>query len=360
MLSVVSLFAGAGGLDLGLESTRAFRSVACIDSDEDCINTLKTNKLRGLTSHAHDFLRDATIVKRDLTKAAIALRGVTREPVDVVVGGPPCQAFSVLGKRRGTEDSRGGLVFSFMDAVAYLRPRAFVFENVPGFMSIDQGRTFAGVLQRAEVMGYECWWGKLCAADYGDPTIRTRFFLIGVIDPQVPLQAPPATHGLRNDTLSSEQDAQSSVEGGSPQQVLPYQTVSGALAGLENPGPDRPTLNAHVAINHRRSTVERFSRLRPGERDVARRRNRLRLDSPALTLFAGGIKGKKQARTHIHPVFPRELTPRECARLHSFPDYWEFQGAYDIALTQVANSVPLNLGAAMGRLVAAACSREHR
>jgi DNA (cytosine-5)-methyltransferase 1 len=355
MLSVLSLFAGAGGFDIGFERTGLFHSVACIDSDKDCIATLNINRAHGRTSERHGFLQHSTIICGDLARPGAVLSRVSRKPVDVIVGGPPCQAFSVLGKRRGTEDERGGLVASYMDVVERVRPRAFVMENVPGFTSIDSGRTFDQVLKRSIALGYECWSGKLCAADYGDPTIRRRFFLIGVIDPQMRLHAPQATHGAHAGKCREDLFLDRTEGEGGALPLYPYVTVSEALCGLGNPRPIGETINAHVAVGHRASTIERFKLLQPGERDVARRRNRLKLDSPALTLFSGGIRGRKQARTHIHPVFPRELTPRECARLHSFPDYWEFHGPTDSVLTQISNSVPINLGSAVARMVAAAC-----
>lgn len=355
MLRVVSLFSGAGGLDIGFERTGYFQSLACFDSDKDCVETLTTNRHLGRSSNRHTFLREAIVATADLGQPRLALKSLCSKPVDVVIGGPPCQAFSVLGKRRGTDDARGSLVFSYLSAVELLGSRAFVLENVPGFASIEQGGTFSAVLERARALGYECWFGKLCAADYGDPTIRTRFFLVGVRDPTFPLCVPPVTHhaGRSDPDPSNIPDLLAEYQIASA--LKPYRTVSDALLGIDDPELNVQNLNAHIAVRHQVSTIERFRLLQPGERDVARRRNRLRLDAPALTLFSGGIKGKKQARTHIHPIFPRELTPRECARLHSFPDYWEFSGATDSVLTQVSNSVPIELGSAVGRMVARAC-----
>ena len=355
MLRVVSLFSGAGGLDIGFERTGYFRTLACFDSDKDCVETLSTNSRLGRSTKKHTFLREAMIATADLGRPAASVEALCREPVDVVIGGPPCQAFSVLGKRRGTNDARGSLVFSYLTTVEQLQSRAFVLENVPGFASIDQGGTFSAVLERARALGYECWFGKLCAADYGDPTIRTRFFLVGVRDPKGPLRAPAVTHGTANTNVDSTSIPDLLTEHRIVSPLAPHRTVSDALIGLDDPEVNGRNLNAHIAVRHQASTVERFRMLQPGERDVARRRNRLRLDAPALTLFSGGIKGKKQARTHIHPIFPRELTPRECARLHSFPDYWEFSGATDSVLTQVSNSVPIELGSAVARMVAQAC-----
>jgi len=351
MLRVLSLFSGAGGLDIGFERTGFFHTVACIDAEQDCAATLVRNKAIGASTGRHKLLQGAQIICADLSNPQPLLREICLPAVDVIIGGPPCQAFSVLGKRRGTLDTRGSMVYSYLDAVEYVRPRAFVFENVPGFASIEEGKALADVCGRAIDLGYRCWSGRLCAAEYGDPTVRTRFFLIGSLDASVLLGPPPPTH-----SASSTRVLDLLVNRETGATLKPFVTVSEALIGLTTPGDQATNLNAHVAVRHLPRTVERFERLLPGERDVARRRNRLKPDAPALTLFAGGIKGKKQARTHIHPLFPRELTPRECARLHSFPDYWEFFGESDSVLTQVANSVPIELASAVGRLVARTCS----
>ena len=105
----------------------------------------------------------------------------------------------------------------------------------------------------------------------------------------------------------------------------------------------------HLFVNHKPETIERFSRLQHGERDEIRRRNRLDPARPSYTIFVGGELGKLQARTHIHPYEDRELTPRECAVIHGFPDSWEFEGNLDFALLQVANSVPVPLGNQMAK-----------
>ena len=351
MLRVLSLFSGAGGLDIGFERTGFFHTIACVDVEKDCIATLTQNKEIGASTEKHKFLQGAQIVCADLSNPKSLFRKMRLPDVDVIIGGPPCQAFSVLGKRRGTRDTRGSMVYSYLDAIETIRPRAFVFENVPGFASIEGGRALADACARADDLGYKCWSGRLCAAVYGDPTIRTRFFLLGFLGVSAPLCPPPPTHsanGAGNWGRLGSRETDASLK--------PFVTVSEALFGLSAPSELPTRLNAHVAVRHLPRTVERFELLQPGERDVARRRNRLRADAPALTLFAGGIKGKKQARTHIHPFLPRELTPRECARLHSFPDYWEFCGESDSILTQVANSVPIELASAVGRLVARTCS----
>lgn len=334
----VSLFSGAGGFDLGFERAGSFRTMVCVDADPDCIATLRANQKQVSRQAQHT----ADIHFADLTSPSTALRDYARERIDVVYGGPPCQSFSVCGKRRGVNDKRGELVWSFLASVKMLKPRAFVLENVPGLATIDSGAVLRQILANAEMLGYRCWHGKLCAADFGDATVRVRYFIIATDSSAHPPVPPTPTHEAR---LLPRRG------GSSPKAnrlLSPHVTVAEALAGL--PPPDG-SLNAHTAVKHQAPVTARFAMLSPGERDEARRRNRLRADAPSLTLFVGGTKGKKQARTHIHPTEPRELTPRECARIHGFPDSWQFAGAHDSVLTQVANSVPVQLATAIARTV---------
>ena len=356
MLNVLSLFSGAGGFDLGFEYTGLFRTLACLDSDEDCIHTLQTNKNYGLANGTHRYLERAVVSKADLADPTTVLGLIDPTTVDVIIGGPPCQSFSVMGKRKGLEDMRGGLVFSFMTVVESIRPRAFVFENVPGFMTMNDGQVLSSVLEWTNRLGYKCWFGKLRASEYGDATVRVRFFLVAVMNPSILLVEPEITHGNFGNDVKVRS---SSVPHHHISNLKSFVSVADALFGLDDPLSTVSPLNGHVAVAHRPEVIDRFNALRPGERDEARRRNRLRNDSPALTLFSGGVKGKKQARSHIHPTSPRELTPRECARIHGFPDYWFFCGGTDSILTQVSNSVPVHLGSAVGRMVAAACGELH-
>jgi len=327
------------------------RSIACVENDEDCLATLNRNKAIGIKSGVHKWLNSAEIIDYDLRYAGRLAKQFKDLEVDIVMGGPPCQSYSVLGKRRGLNDVRGGLVFSFFEFVSELRPRAFVMENVPGFRSMDKGSVFRQVFNEMTRLGYQCWEGKLCAADFGDATIRSRFFLIGTLKPALPPKAPSPTHQSNESFHSNCPMFSLADERAEKEKLKPYVTVGDALSGLGPPNDGSGPVNSHVAVAHRPETIARFATLSPGERDKARRRNRLDPKSPSLTLFAGGVKGKKQARTHIHPEHPREITPRECARLHRFPDDWVFVGPSDSVLVQVANSVPVYLAKAVGEVV---------
>jgi len=336
MFRVLSLFSGAGGLDLGLEETGLFETEVCADHFDDALATLRKNAGHPL-SHGGRALEHAALCDVDLSEdplaRIVASAGQDRN-CDFVVGGPPCQSFSVIGKRRGLTDPRGNLVLSYLSVVEGVRPRGFIFENVPGFATIHAGDTYQRLLTEFRKLGYGIWSGVVCAADYGTATVRERLFIIGVLGAEDRLPGPSATHG------PSDQ-----LENAFPgmEDRLPWVTSADVLNDVPHNAPN------HTLVAHTAAVIERFEKLAPGERDEARRRNRLDPSKPAYTLFAGGVLGKKQARTHIHPFQPRELSPRECARIHGFPDTWEFYGEHDSVLLQIANSVPVPLAAAMGR-----------
>jgi len=336
MFRVLSLFSGAGGLDLGLEETGQFETAVCADHFDDALATLRKNAGHPL-SHGGRALQQAALCDVDLSADPLdrIRSSVGRDhEYDFVVGGPPCQSFSVIGKRGGLTDPRGNLVLSYLSVIEGVRPRGFIFENVPGFATIHDGETFQRLLAEFKKLGYGIWSGVVCAADFGTATVRERLFIVGVRGGPERLPGPTATH-------APIEELENVLPGMDSR--LPWVTSADVLDGVPSSAPNQ-TLIAHTA-----AVIERFEKLAPGERDDARRRNRLDPSKPAYTLFAGGILGKKQARTHIHPFEPRELTPRECARIHGFPDTWEFYGEHDSVMLQIANSVPVPMAAAIGK-----------
>lgn len=336
---VLSLFSGAGGLDLGLEETSRFSAVACVDHFDDALATLRKNVGQSLTFGGRALER-ATLCDVDLGEQPlerIRASGGPIEQFDFVAGGPPCQSFSIMGKRRGLTDPRGNLVLSYLSVIEGVRPRGFIFENVPGFASIDKGDTYRRLLGEFRDLGYGLWSGVVCAADFGAATVRERLFIVGVRGAPSGLPGPQATHapvGHLEDTLPGVDSR------------VPWVTSAEVLKEIP-----ANALN-HTLVAHTERVVKRFEKLGPGECDPPRRRNRLDPSKPAYTLFTGGVLGKKQARAHIHPFEPRELSPRECARIHGFPDTWEFYGEHDSVMLQVANSVPVALASAIGNHVA--------
>jgi DNA (cytosine-5)-methyltransferase 1 len=329
--SAISLFSGAGGLDLGFHNTGRVKSLACYEHDEIFSETLHLNLHRlevdGQRPNIH---------RQDLSSAEVILE-IERKygGADIVFGGPPCQSFSIMGRtlsgeKLGTRDPRGQLVYSFLDVIKSVKPLCFLFENVPNIVNIDNGAVVENLSKAFSLMGYGLWSGVLCAADFGARTFRKRFLMIGIRGvADIP---PPTTTHMKDSQL--EMFVAKKLPWNSSESI--FETVQ------EYEISGRPLAN-HEKVNHTEATKERFGRLKFGETDNVRKRNRIDPSRPAHSVYVGGKVGKLQARTHIHPYEPRELTARECALIQGFPIDWLLAGRADAAVQQAANAVPVEL-----------------
>jgi DNA (cytosine-5)-methyltransferase 1 len=261
----------------------------------------------------------------DFRPQLIAHRGLR-----ALVGGPPCESFSSLGKQNGRNDERGKQVFVFADWAAKLPFDLFILENVPGLLSIEQGRVFSDLLENFRTSGFAVSHRVLCAADYGAATIRKRLFIVGVR--KLPTFIfPAATH--------SEHKAHNFSSN-----LHPWVSSREALDGLPPATKEGLVPQWHRLIIHTPEVAARFKALPPGAVDRVRKRNRLHPDRPAPGLYAGNMRG---VRSHIHPFEPRELTNREAARLQGFPDDYVFNGNRIAVGKQIANAVPIKLARAL-------------
>ena len=334
-LSHVSLFSGAAGFDIGLEAS-GFETILCIDNDAPSCETLKLNQQIGWSTGIHRFLRKATIVQRDVHNLRESdFRGLMQtQDIDLVSGGPPCQPFSISGRRKGVKDTRGGLIWEFSRLVGELRPKAFVMENVPGILTIDKGLAFEQLLNQLENAGGESYRVKhflLDAVNFGVPQYRKRVILIGNRI-GADITDIPMTHGENGQTLDQRK-------------LRPIVTVAQALKGLPVAGEHSPAPN-HVGRIHSQGIVRRYASLPAGARDNATQINKLDLQKPSFTIVVGSDTGG--GKGHIHPIEPRELTPRESARLQTFPDWWIFCGNRREVIRQVGNAVPPLFAASIG------------
>lgn len=323
--SVVSLFSGCGGLDLGFEAA-GFQSSALVEIAPYATQTLRKHfvkaKVIGPPNHCGDIRR---LSPDDLPRRA-----------DVLVGGPPCQSFSIAAaqrflkgdakfKRIGFDDrKRGNLIHSYLTILEALRPKAFVIENVPGLMDLDDGEELSNILKTVRDLGYSVAEPTvLQAANFGVPQYRQRLIIVGARGKAKPI-LPIETHSF------------TPMLGG-----LRHVTVAEALARFP-----RYPLN-HIQRNHQESSVARYKKLRIGEREKLGRVDRLDPERPSKTVIAGGSNGG--GRSHLHPFLARTLTVRECARLQTFPDDYEFLGNISRQFTQVGNAVPPLLGEHIAR-----------
>lgn len=330
---LISLFSGGGGLDLGLEAA-GFETIFATDIDYHSCLTLQAGKAKA-AELGLPFLQSAKIMQSDileLTPAEIMkVAGVRSGEVDLLAGGPPCQAFSIFGRRQGENDPRGKLYREYLRILAEVRPKAFIFENVFGLLTIHGGDTFRELCTQLESPGddvkYTLSVFRLNAADYGVPQFRDRVFIIGSRD------------GKKIDGIQSI-CARTSDSGNG----LNYRTVAD---GLRNIPPLGEKLSNHTSRNHSERIIERYRSLKFGERDPKTRINKLNPERPSYTIIVGSDKGG--GKGHVHPHEPREVSPRESARMQTFPDWWAFSGTSRHPIRQVGNAVPPILAAMIGR-----------
>jgi DNA (cytosine-5)-methyltransferase 1 len=316
-LMALSLFSGGGGLDLGF-SAAGFRVGCSTDIDPYSCRTLVLNKnKKKFYAHAHSI---AANIKEISAKNLLDKADISRKNVDIVLGGPPCQSFSVFGKRKGLEDPRGNLVWEYLKIIQEVQPKAFIFENVAGIKTIHGGDLFKEILEELTLNGtYTVSAHSYQVAEFGIPQFRDRVFIIGARSGAVvPTMVP--THG-----------------GGSLLATKKYRTAKEALRYLPAPG-GKSSVPNHKGRKHSQRIVERYDSLQFGERDPKTRINRLNPASPSFTIIVGSDKGG--GKGHVHPTLPREVTPRESARMQTFPDWWEFYGNGRHVIRQVGNAVP--------------------
>ena len=343
-ITVVDLFCGAGGFGVGLRAA-GLETIHAVDSLPAAVDSYRLN-----------FVSPACLQSLCWDSELPA--------ADVIVGGPPCQGFSSAGQRR-PEDARNSLVAVFAHLVARHRPSAFVFENVEGFLTGDDGRYLLEFLETLIGAGYCLHLRKVNAAHYGVPQHRKRVVAIGGLgwDPGF----PAFTHGAVGVPGAAR------VGRGLP----PCPTVREALHGLPAAEP-RPSLKCQPSDHSYRkpsdADLARYRALAPGQtmkdlpeelwhrtfRHRAFRRvmdgtpserrggapaglRRLRGDQPSKAITSGATT------EFVHPDEPRLLTLRECARLQTFPDNFRFAGTLAEKALLIGNALPPLLGEVLGR-----------
>lgn len=336
-LYAISLFSGAGGFDLGME-VAGFTTRLCTDIDFHSCQTLELNKERLKDNPEHPFLANAVIKQKNIkeypTSEILADAGLKKEEVSLVYGGPPCQSFSVFGQRKGMDDPRGTLLWDYLRVIRDIQPQCFIFENVAGLLSIDDGKIFLQFLEELSKDSdgnalYTTSYYLMDTASFGVPQYRARVIIYGYKgEKQIP--APVKTHALNADDLAKG--------------LLPAVTVGDTILSL--PAPPSDTIPNHVGRVHGQAVIERYKALEFGQRDSKTRINKLNPDKPSFTIVVGSDKGG--GKGHVHPYSPREVTPRESARLQTFPDFWEFSGTSRHPIRQVGNAVPPVFAAVVG------------
>jgi DNA (cytosine-5)-methyltransferase 1 len=353
----IDLFAGAGGMSLGFEQA-GFDIVAAVEIDPIHCAT-----------HEYNFPDTTTICASviDLTGAEIRRRAkLGTKDIDVVVGGAPCQGFSLMGKR-AFEDPRNQLVFHYVRIVQELNPKYCVFENVRGLTLGKHAQFLEELIVALGVAGYDVLtpYQVLNAADYGVPQDRRRLFLVGtrkgLKSPDYPV---PSSHRISVEDAIGDLPNADSFEQLNLSDVVPAKWETTSAYGRKLRGFDRDPndysyrrnfdpnlLTCSVRTQHTKSSQARFATTPQGKTDPISRFRRLEPSGLCNTLRAGtdSARGAHTSPRPIHPLFSRVITVREAARLHSYPDWFRLHATKWHGCRQIGNSVPPLLARALAR-----------
>lgn len=325
----IDLFTGAGGLYRGFADA-GLKHLLSVEMWNPAIETLKNNYPQ-IELYEGDI---RTLSGEELKKI------LKKEKCDIVVGGPPCQGFSTIGKRLA-KDPRNELVFEFIRVVNELKPKLFIMENVKGLLSANNGIMRGLIIQEFEQIGYKTISQVLCADDYGVPQHRQRVFFFGI-----------------RDDLSTDHEIRF------PEPKRKKVNVGEAimdLLGKENQIPN------HIPMKHNSTVTKRIHCIPEGggipkeglpddvaygsRSDYANNKlknfshvyKRLDRNKPATTMVPG------HNAFPLHPVADRSLTVREAARIQTFPDDVVFYGSRQEQCIQVGNAVPVKLANALAK-----------
>ncbi|AGM24640.1 DNA cytosine methyltransferase [Spiroplasma chrysopicola] len=318
--TVLELFAGAGGLALGLEKA-GFNTLGLIEVDKWAVETLKNN--RPEWNIIHDDI--INIVNQ-------GIKNFVNTNVDVVSGGFPCQSFSYAGKRLGLEDTRGTMFYYYAEIVKELQPKIFLVENVKGLVNHDFGKTFKTILNVFEDLNYKLYWKVLNAWDYNVAQKRERLVLIGIrkdfSNKEFLFPNPIAPKLVLKDVLKKVPNSVGAE----------YPKRKKEILSLVPPGGCWRDLPDDLAQEY----MGKSYFLGGGRTGMARR---ISWNEPSLTLTCS--PAQKQTE-RCHPDETRPFTTREYARIQSFPDNWIFAGSINNIYKQIGNAVPVELAKNIG------------
>ena len=318
-LKAIELFAGAGGLALGVEKA-GFNTIGLIEIDKNACNTLKLNRPNWNVINENI----ANISSKNLEDFFSIKKG----ELDLLSGGAPCQAFSYAGKRLGLEDTRGTLFYHYALFLKQLQPKMFLFENVKGLLSHDKGKTHETIINVFKEEGYTIYEKVLNAWDYGVAQKRERFIIVGIRTDLInklnflfptPHKYKPVLRDILLDCPESK--------------GIAYSEYKKKIFEIVPPGGYWKDIPKEIAKEYMKSCWD----MEGGRTGILRR---LSLDEPSLTVLTS--PSQKQT-DRCHPTEARPFTIRENARCQSFPDEWEFSGSVTDQYRQVGNAVPVNL-----------------
>ncbi len=325
----IELFAGAGGLALGLEQA-GFEHIGLVEFDKSAANTLMFNRPNWKV-----LCEDIALVsERDLELEFNIKKG----ELDLLSGGAPCQSFSYAGKRLGLQDVRGTMFYHYATFLQKLQPKMFLFENVKGLLTHDNGNTFKTILDIFEEQGYKAVYKVLNAWDYGVPQKRERLITIGIRKDL--FEKCSFTFPQKHDYKPTMRDVKLDVNP-SKEECDRYSAYKESVFALVPPGGYWRDIDPEIAKVYMKTCWF----MGGGRTGILRR---IGLDEPSLTVLTN--PGMKQT-DRCHPLEVRPFSYRENARIQTFPDDWGFWGKLSDKYKQVGNAVPVNLAKEIGLAV---------
>lgn len=335
--TILDLFSGAGGFSYGMEKNKHFKTAIALDFNEKALQTFKKNMPNTITITG-DITDDK--IKKEVIKLS------KQKKVNMIIGGPPCQGFSLKGKKLGLDDPRNFLFKEYLSFVEELKPDVFVIENVKALLSTSAGWFKEQIITKVTEMGYFVECGVLTASDFGVPQSRQRAIFICSRNKKIELPKP-----FKNKTVTVRDAIYdlaylNSGEGSFEQDYVT--NPNSKYQEMMRKGSKK--VYNHVASNHADIAIQKLKMIPPecgkeflpqemlGNQKFNGTWGRLKWDSVSPTIdtrFDASSNG-----TNNHPFLHRAITPREAARLQSFDDKFIFIGSKVFVREQIGNAVP--------------------
>lgn len=342
-LKLLELFSGVGGFSLGFKETGLFQIVGAVELDPIIANSFQQNN------------KDAKVFIGDICK--LDINNISRElntTIDIIVGGPPCQGFSTRGKCLGKLDKRNYLFKEFFKYISFFKPKYFVIENVAAILGTSDGYFLQMILNESRNLSYNITYGVLDAQYFGVPQTRRRAIFIGSKYNKIEL--PIVDKNIKIVTVWDAISDLAYLNSGEGEFESDYK-INAQSEYQREARKNSTKLYNHIATNHSKIAVHRLSLIPPecGKEYLPKEEltkstfggtwGRLQKDgiSPTIvTRFDTPSNGKNN-----HPFLNRSITPREAARLQSFPDDYIFYGNKTSIIKQIGNAVPPNMAKAI-------------
>lgn len=373
--TVVDFFCGSGGLSLGFHR-EGYKILLANDIEEVCTHTYSFN---------HEEIPRDRIIHGDIKEVVKDLEKLVNEKVDIVMGGPPCQGFSMANRQRIIDDPRNELYKYFVKAIEQLKPKFFVMENVKGMLSVAE--QVKEDFHSLDGVDYDVDYYLFNAKDFSVPQNRERLIYIGVrsdirveknidalnIIEQIKNESDKlpkyvledALHGLRDlDALTIKNSTELDTEESGKKIDKSTEQVNDYINLINDNKINSLTFNHKARFNNDRD-IEIYGRMLPGDKsdspriaDIMPYKSRadifkdkyykLKMDAICKTITA---HMKFDCNMYVHPIQARGLTPREAARVQSYPDYYFFLGPYTKTYMQVGNSVPPQMSNVFAKII---------